>query len=93
MWLGVCVPFGRRRRVCTRRSVVRGFGFGGVTDQAVGPEVGHLDFQFVFARLDGVGNVDPPRCAPDDAEVLAVESDACDFMDFAEVEENIRILG
>ena len=59
----------------------------GIADQAVWPAIDDFDLQFIFARLERVGDVHPARIAPDDAEVFAVEADFGRVRHASEVEE------
>ena len=47
----------------------------GISDQAVCPEVGDLDFESVGSGFDGVGDFKTVRVLPDYAEILSVEFD------------------
>ena len=58
----------------------------GVADQAVGPEVHHVDFELVAGRFDGICDLHSPRGRPDDAEVVAVQPDARDLVHSSEIE-------
>jgi hypothetical protein len=62
-----------------------------VAEHAVRPAVGHLDLELIVACLDGVGDINSPRRAPDDAEVLSVETDAGHIVNRAQVEVDCRI--
>jgi hypothetical protein len=59
----------------------------GVPDQAVGPEVDDLDFQFVQAGPHRVMDLYPPGGGPDDSKLSAVEPHASEVFDNAQIEE------
>ena len=44
-----------------------------IADQAVWPTVDDFDLQFVLARFECLGDLQPSRRTPDDSEVFAVE--------------------
>ena len=61
-----------------------------VADDAVGPEIGDADGQFVFSGPGRAGQVHAPGRLPQDAEVLAVEIDFGQFMDFSQIEPEAK---
>ena len=61
-----------------------------VTDQAVGPQVGHRDFQQVAGGLNRAGDLDAERASPEHAQVLAVQPHLGDVLDLAQIEVDGR---
>ena len=74
------------RDVCAGAALVG--GELGVANQAVRPVVDDFDLEFVLAGLEGIGDVHPTGCAPDDSEVFAVERDLGGLDDGSEVEKD-----
>ena len=59
-----------------------------ITDEAVRPVVDDFDLQFVVARFEGLGDLQPSRRTPDDPKVFAVERHLRCLADHAKIEED-----
>ena len=70
-----------------------GGGGLGVADEAVGPEVGDVDFDGVVAGVkEGVG-AEGPGLLPEGLSGFAVDADGGYFVDFAEGEPELLVVG
>jgi hypothetical protein len=59
------------------------FGQKLVANQPIGPEIGHLDFQKVFARLCHAGKIHSERRLPKDSQTLAVKTHFSEILLFS----------
>jgi hypothetical protein len=59
-----------------------------VTDEAVDPEIGDLDDEFVFAFDEGVGDIHAEGFLPEDSERFSVEGGLGEVLHISKVEED-----
>ncbi len=64
-----------------------------ITDEPIGPEVGYSHFQFVVARLGCAGDINAEGRFPKDSQILAIEPNLGDLLNYSQVEQQRAIRG